>query len=303
MSERVDKGWMGKGLQHYSDEAIVGTLGHYGLKVDAAAFRAMADGGASPVRIAAQWLEGWKGTGQFARFPVAAAEVLWRRWLPERATPGEFLEKLSGLLVQLERLLGGKGAQAALDAAFGEVDAVVGRVPQKDGARDQAFFEESFAFVPKQQLEAFDALGETLAKRGHGDVARRFTALEEALLPDRAGIASAVVRAALGEKTEAVDALKELTSPKHATDRRLFAVDALIHLGELAPAREGGEALLDESEKARDWHRAMDVAARLEHVYKQQNDRTAHEGLLARARTIEVEHAKDHPNHGRGHRH
>src|SRR5262245_16763739 len=121
MSERVDKAWAQKGLGDYSSEAILGTLRHYGVDVDEAGYRALA-ASASPIRIAMQWMGKWKGTGQFARFPAAAAEVLWRRYFPDRATPGEFLEAISGLLVFLERVLGGKTVDAELDAAFSRTE-------------------------------------------------------------------------------------------------------------------------------------------------------------------------------------
>lgn len=303
MSERVDKGWTSRGLEGYSTAAILGTLNHYGVSVDEAGFRAQAEQG-SPVRIGLGWMEGWKGTGQFSRFPLAAAEALWRRLLPERATPVEFLESLSQLLVQLERLAAGKGgAPADLDAAFGQVDAVVARVPERDGARDRALFQEAFSLLSREQMQAFDSLGERLARGGQPDAARRFTALEETVLPDRAGIASAVVRAALGERAPAVDALREATSPVHPPRRRLFAVDALLHLGELGAAREAAEPLLDEVQKAEDWHAAMDLLGRLDHIYKVQGDHTAREALHARAQVIDEGHARAHPTHVRGHRH
>ncbi|MCI0673744.1 MAG: hypothetical protein L0Y64_25120 [Myxococcaceae bacterium] len=302
MSDRVDKGWAEKGLGSYSTEAILATLQHYGIQADETTFRAMAED-AYPLRIAFRWMEAWKGTGQFARLPGSAAEVLWRRWLPDRPTPGEFLEALSGVLVLLGRLLGGKAAAAEVDEALENVEAVCARVPEQDGVRDGRFFEEAFSFLPRQQMEAFDALGEALAKAGHAEAAKRFTRLEETVLPERVGIATAVVRAALGERAAAVDYLKEVTSPRQPSPRHVFAVDALIHLNELTPAREGAEALLDEAEKAEDWHLAMDACARLDHIYTQQGDRAARQALGERAAHIEAAHAKAHPEHLHPHKH
>ena len=38
-TDRVDKAWQRKGLKDYSTEAIIGTLGHYGIQVNEADFR------------------------------------------------------------------------------------------------------------------------------------------------------------------------------------------------------------------------------------------------------------------------
>src|SRR5579871_6245201 len=70
---RVDKAWIAKGLQDYPTEAILGTLKHYGAETDEATFKKLAQD-KFPIGIAEEWHKSWKGTGQFSKFPAAAAE-------------------------------------------------------------------------------------------------------------------------------------------------------------------------------------------------------------------------------------
>jgi hypothetical protein len=200
MSERVDKKWADKGLTGYSNEAILGTLQHYGVSCDEAAFRAQAEQ-AYPLGIAMGWMEKWKGTGQFARFPPAAAEMLWRRWLPDRPTPGEFIE------------------------------------------------------------------------------------------------------AHAGEREPALQRLEEVAKSGPLSARRLVATDALLHLRAMDRARHAAEALLDEAEREQDFHLGLDVCARLQHLYKQQQDVSAQFLLQQRASRLEEAHARAHPGHVHAHRH
>ena len=74
--------------------------------------------------------------------------------------------------------------------------------------------------------------------------ARRFAALEEVTMPDRVGVASAVVAAALGKKEEASAALNilALDSSRPGVNPSA-AVDALIRL-EAPTARAAAEKLL-----------------------------------------------------------
>ena len=65
MTARVDKQWKDKGLTTYSTESILGTLGHYGLTIDEASFKASATS-RFPLDLAMDWKPKWKGTGQFA---------------------------------------------------------------------------------------------------------------------------------------------------------------------------------------------------------------------------------------------
>ena len=87
MSEqRVDKKWQAKGIEGYSTDAILGTLGHYGVTVTEGAFKELA-ATKYPMMIAAEWAPKWKGTGQFSSFLPIAIGALWARWLPEQLTP------------------------------------------------------------------------------------------------------------------------------------------------------------------------------------------------------------------------
>src|SRR4051812_25404637 len=120
MADRVDKNWQKIGLQGYSTEAIVGTLGHYGHPMDEASFRQLATDH-YPMGIAEQWHQGWKGTGQFARFPFAAAQELWKRWVTDRMLPSEFAEAVGKLVLVLSQLLDGR-ADAPVGVAFKTVE-------------------------------------------------------------------------------------------------------------------------------------------------------------------------------------
>src|SRR5687768_11330627 len=115
-TERVDKAWQSKGLQGYSTEAIVGTLGHYGIPAAEGDFQKLAES-AWPSDIGLQWGQKWKGTGPFKPFPFAAADELWRRWLPGRVAPRELSDSLAELLKALAGLLEGH-KDAPVDAAF-----------------------------------------------------------------------------------------------------------------------------------------------------------------------------------------
>jgi len=75
MTARVDKQWQQKGLKVYGTDAILGTLQHYGVKVDEADFKALAETH-FPLAMAQQWLAGWKGTGPLGQFPFLAAQEL-----------------------------------------------------------------------------------------------------------------------------------------------------------------------------------------------------------------------------------
>ena len=86
MNARVDKQWKDKGLTGYSTEAILGTLGHYGITLDEAGYKAFA-ADKFPLEIAVEWKGQWKGTGQFAAYPYAAANELFGRLLPEKPAP------------------------------------------------------------------------------------------------------------------------------------------------------------------------------------------------------------------------
>ncbi len=300
-TERVDKAWQNKGLQGYSTEAIVGTLGHYGVPVAEGDFRKLAES-AWPTDIALQWGQKWKGTGPFKPFPFAAADELWRRWMPDRVAPRELSDSLGELLKALAGLLDGQ-KDAPVDAAFERIKAVRQKVPMDDkGLPQLAFIERALGVFNEKVAEMFDSMAETLAKSGHVGHAEAFADMEEFLLPDRRGIATSIVRAAKGEREPAIAELEKVTTDSaRGPLSRLLAVDGLIHLGAFPQATAQARALLMQAEKDKDIHLAIDLTARLEHVYKATGDRAALQALSQDAARLNKMHDEMHPGHR--HRH
>ncbi|WP_395855163.1 hypothetical protein [Cystobacter fuscus] len=302
-TDRVDKAWQRKGLKDYSTEAIIGTLGHYGVQVQEADFRQLAEK-KYPSGIAQEWLASWKGTGQFAPFPFAAAGELWRRWLSDRLAPYELSEGLAQLMGALGALLQG-GNPGAVAPAFERMNAVRQRVPVNDkGEPEPGFMQEALRVFDERAARAFDDLAEMLAKAGHGEAADSFADLEEFLLPDRRGVSKPIIRAARGERDAALEDLQKVAAEGSRTPlSRVLAVDALLHLGANDKVAAVGRPLLEEAERIQDWHMALDVTARLEHAYKQLGDRTALAALAQDRARIEKAHDEAHPNHKRQHQH
>lgn len=296
-TERVDKSWQKKGLKGYSVEAILGTLSHYGVQLNEADFRTLAQE-SYPLRIASVWLNSWKGKGQFAAFPFAAATVLWKRFLSDRLLPNDFLEKLYALMEALEGLIEG-ASDAPVEASFKAAEELLERIPKIEGKVDGKFVDEVFAPMHEDDVRTFDNLAEKLTGEGHLDDAERFARLEEALLPDRAGVAMAIIRAADGKKQEAVKILTDAAQDSaRGLTARMIAVDGLLHVQAFDEARAHGEKLLEEAVKAEDHHAALGVCGRLAHLYQQAGDKKALEALTARAERIEESHRKAHPHHG-----
>ncbi len=303
-TDRVGKDWQRKGLKDYSTEAIIGTLGHYGIQVNEAEFRQLADG-TYPAGIAETWLPRWKGTGQFAPFPIAAAGELWKRWLSDRLAPYELSESLAHLMGALGLLLQGS-PQAAVEPAFERIKAVRQRVPLTDKGEPQpAFMQEALRVFDERAARAFDDLAEMLAKAGKAEYAEAFADLEEFLLPDRRGVSKPIVRAARGERDAALEDLQKVaTDAARSPLSRVLSVDALLHLGANDKVIAVGRPLLEEGERNQDWHLALDMLARLEHAYKQHGDRTALSALAQDRARIEKAHDVAHPGHRRhGHSH
>ncbi|MDY7229227.1 hypothetical protein [Hyalangium rubrum] len=300
-TERVDKAWQSKGLQGYSTEAIVGTLGHYGVPVAEADFRKLSET-IWPPDIGMQWGQKWKGTGPFKPFPFAAADELWRRWVTDRIAPRELSDALAELLKSLALLLDGK-KDAPVEAAFERMKGVRQKVPMDDKGQPQlAFMERALGVFNEKVAEMFDSMAETLVKAGHTGHADAFAEMEEFLLPDRRGIAGAIVRAAKGERDPALAELEKVTSDSSRSSlSRLLAVDGLIHLGAWPQATTQGRALLMQAEKDKDIHLAIDLCARLEHVYKATGDRASLQGLAQDAARLNKMHDEMHPGHR--HRH
>ncbi|OJH37956.1 hypothetical protein BON30_26245 [Cystobacter ferrugineus] len=299
----MDKAWQRKGLKDYSTEAIVGTLGHYGVQVQEADFRQLAEK-QYPTGIAQGWMAAWKGTGQFAPFPFAAAGELWRRWLSDRLAPYELSESLAQLMGSLGALLQG-GPQAAVAPAFERMNAVRQRVPVNDkGEPEPGFMQEALRVFDERAARAFDDLAEMLAKAGHNEAADSFADLEEFLLPDRRGVSKPIIRASRGERDAALEDLQKVAGDGARTPlSRVLAVDALLHLGANDKVATVGRPLLEEAERIQDWHMALDVIARLEHAYKQLGEKTALAALAQDRARVEKAHDEAHPNHKRQHQH
>jgi hypothetical protein len=292
---RVDKSWQQKGLKEYSSEAIFGTLRHYGVKSDEAAFRTIS-GEKFPLGIARTWLSSWKGTGQFSQFPAAAAEELWRRLAGDRLTPGELAEGLHALMAALAQMLEG-APDAPVGKRFAHVDALKPKVPLKSGKIDSDFAEEVVAHLGKG-LEALNHLAEALAKDGQAEDAEAFARVEEFLFPERAGVSVAVVRSLSGEKAEALEDLKKLAAdPARGGEGRLSAMDAMLALEAFEPGAAAAEALLTEAEASQDFHLAMDAARRMGFALDKLGKKSELRKLEARFEKLDEAHRAAHPGH------
>jgi hypothetical protein len=300
-TERVDKAWQNKGLQGYSTEAIVGTLGHYGTPITEADFRTLSET-VWPADIAQQWGAKWKGTGPFKLFPFGAAEELWRRWVPDRIAPRQLSESLVEVMQSAVKLLGGV-QDAPLGAAFERMSAVRQKVPlDEKGQPQQPFIERALGVFNEKVAETFDSLAESLTKAGHPQHGEAFADLEEFLLPERKGIASAIVRAAKGERDPAVASLEQIIGDTSRTQlSRLLSVDGLIHLGAYPQAAAHARPVMLQAEKDGDIHLAIDLCSRLEHVFKTTGDRGAQQEVARDMARLSAMHDQMHPGHG--HRH
>lgn len=266
MADRVDKGWQAKGIEAYSTEAILGTLGHYGVAVDEAGFKALASQD-YPLSIALGWHQGWKGTGQFSRFPAAAAEELWRRLCDGQPAPTDLTLALINLLTELNRALDQKPDDGTRDTRFKVVEAYLPKIPAEPERREKFIAEMAGALG--DWLEPLDRLAEALARRGHPDLADRFVAIEEALFPIRAGAAQALVKAGKGDVDGAVADLNALAGDE-ARDafNRLAAVDGLIDLDRFDDAKRVTLALMERAEQKKDLELGTEVVERLTKLLK-----------------------------------
>lgn len=291
--ERVDKAWLKQGLGKYSVGAILGTLRHYGVPVDEAGFKQMA-GEQFPLQIAERWHGSWKGTGQFSRFPVYAADELWKRLQPDRLSPSEYTEALALLLRELARLLEG-APDAAVGPGLQKMDGLKPRVPLKDGKPDPGFVTEVVARLG-DAMKFFQRVALELARKGHVDDAQSVAELEAFLFPQLAGIAQALVKNAKGEKEQAT---KEILAIGNDTTReplsRLAALDALLHVEAWEPAIPLARELFDMGEKDGDFHLALEAGERLDFVLQKTNQHA--ERRAFRERLAKVQEAHDQAHH------
>ena len=294
-AERVDKGWQKNGLEGYSTEAILGTLRHYGVDVDAAAFREQAKSG-YPAHIAHDWHAQWKGTGQFSKFPYAAANELWKRLEADRLRPTDLSDALSELMIALQDVAGDE-KDVDVEAPFARLEALRAKVPADQDTHDK-FMEDVVIQLGEDGTDIFDGLAEELAKAGKLELARRFVEVEEGLLPERVGISRAVVRAVGGEMDGAIADLESVAKDeKRELQSRVLAVDAMIHLDAHAPALSNGENLLDVAEKAEDYHLALALCDRLAQLYEKLDKQKELRVLADRAERIGEAHDRAHPHH------
>lgn len=263
MTARVDKQWKDKGLSAYSTEAILGTLGHYGVTLDEASFKASA-GSRFPLELALDWKPKWKGTGQFAPFPYAAANELCNRLLPEQPTPMKTAHVVLDLIANGLKDVAGR-EDAKLADAFKGWDELVPRLPAKGDRRD-AFLRELVTFL-ESWAQTFNELPERLAKAGKKDQALRFALVHEVLFTDREGCMTALVRAQSGERAEAVADLKKWAEDgTRDVFARYSALDALFQLEEFELAKSLGIAVFDEAAKEAKWGLADSIAHLLGHI-------------------------------------
>ncbi len=263
--ERLDKQWQEKGLKAYSTKAIQNTLEHYGVSIDARSFRAQAEM-FYPLTIAQSWLNLWKGTGKFAKLPVAAVEELWKRLAPEILQPLDVVQALTTLLQALMQLRRREDT-SPVDAKFDEMDAVLKRLPDAGERRDH--FMAEVVMVLSGSLETLDLMAEGLAKDGRVKEAERFVAVEEQLFPVRKGVSSALVMSAKGDRVPALAQLQAIADDAARDDyARMSAVDGLMHLKAQAQALAPLVALGDKADAANDgeflqeidrrWHAMVD---------------------------------------------
>lgn len=265
MTARVDKQWKDQGLTGYSTEAILGTLGHYGIALDEAGFKATA-AARFPLELAIEWKPKWKGTGPFAPFPYAAANELFNRLLPELPAPMKTAHLVLDLIANALKLIAAR-EDANLEGAFKNWDELVPRLPPKGDRRD-AFLRELVTFL-ESWAQSFNELPERLAKAGKKDEAMRFALVHEVLFTDREGCMTALVRAQSGEREAAVADLEKWTQD---TTRDVFArysaLDALFQLEEFEKAKALGLAVFDAAAAEEKWGLADSVAHLLGHLVK-----------------------------------
>jgi hypothetical protein len=290
--DRVDKRWQEVGLETYATEAILGTLAHYGPAIDEAKFRALAKD-QYPLEMAIAWQEAWKGTGQFTLFPTAAFPELWRRLEKDRLAPGELAGALIDTLVALDQ----RTRDTKEGEAFAKVEALKARIPREGEGAEERFTSEAFAHFSEDAWQAFDEMAQTLAKGGHREDARTFAELEAFLLPERQGISQALVDAAEGRREEAVAALGAIAQDAGAApERRMSAVDALLHLDAKDETLTHGLLLLEDAEKREDFHLGLALADKLLELLRERRDPRA-DDVEARLEKLLEAHHRAHPHH------
>jgi hypothetical protein len=286
-TERVDKGWQQRGIDAYSADAIVGTLAHYGVQIDETSFKARATE-SFPLAIAMTWHQQWKGTGQFSRFPAAAAEELWRRWLPGQIAPTDVALAVINLMKNLADLLGEKPDEGTLETRFKVVEAYLPSIPTASPRRD--LFLGEMAGAMADWMEPLEGMAQSLTKKKHDALADRFVALDETLFTERRGVASALVQAERGDRAGSVKALSALALDSTRDFwNRLLALDALFDFEEDERAKEATLVLFDDVEKGKDLEQLSAVVERLSHLLEVDPTMPERNALRMRIEKLAVE--------------
>lgn len=283
-AERVDKAWATKGLEAYSTAAILGTLNHYGVGVTEASFLE-ASKEDFPLAIAMGWHERWKATGQFTRFPAAAAEELWRRLNPTEIAPTDVALAIINLVRTLDDALDGKPDDGTWDTRFKVVEAYLPRLPPPSERREK--FIAELAGALHDWLEVFDGMAEALARKAQPAMADRFVALEETIFPTRRGIATALVKAAKGDLEGGLKDL-EIIAGDSARDPfdRIGAIDGLLEYGKLELAKRFILELLERAQQDKNVDLASDVVERLTRLLKADPNRADRHELRQRVEQL-----------------
>ena len=261
MSARVEKQWKEKGLAGYPTEAILGTLGHYGVQLDEASFKAAA-ADRFPLELAVDWKPKWKGTGQFAPFPYAAANELFNRLLPQQATPMKTAQVVLELIAHALKREAGHD-DASLQEAFQHWDELVPQLPP-DGDRRDTFLPEPFGFL-EPWTETFNELPERLAKAGKREEAMRFALVHEVLFTSRQGCMSPGAGApGSGRRRWPTSGWAQEAS--RDVFARHSALDGLYQLEEFEAAKVLGLGVFDEAAEQGKWGLADSVAHLLGHL-------------------------------------
>ena len=257
MSARVDKQWKEKGLSSFGVDAILGTLGHYGVKFDEASFKAAA-ADKYPLELALEWNQSWKGTGQFQQFPFAAVNELFARLLPEKVTPQKVAVALMEVMSACALVTQGR-EDAKVDEAFGKIEPLASQLPPAGDRRD-AFLSELVSYI-EPVAKAFNELPVALAQQGKKGEALRLATLTEKLFEDRAGTVTAVVRALTGEREGAVTDLAAWAADAgREVYARYYALDALYQLDAFAALQANGLAVFDAAATEKKWSLADTIA-------------------------------------------
>jgi hypothetical protein len=221
--DRVDKKWAEKGIEGYSTDAILGTLAHYGVSTDEAAFKKLA-AEKYPMMIAAEWSPKWKGTGQFSNFLPTAVGALWTRWLPGDLTPEAVGVPLLGALRSLV-----EKDDALATKAFDMLDKELPRLPAAE--RRAQFMRELEPWLDAARV-SLEGLVDDLAQKGRLPWAQRLATVSDTLFPERRDVVKAVIDARTADVAAAKAALTGIARDAGRPDMvRLAAVDALVPHG------------------------------------------------------------------------